>query len=258
MEEDIRSHIQVALACDLIYLEYQPQLNSVNKVVGVEALVRMTGIHGIIAPDQFISIAERSGQIDDVGNCVLTKACQQLKEWQINGIVDDLFTMSINVSGEQLDNINFNTSVCDVLNELELDPRNIVLELTESALINDVNIAKLHKFACNGIQISIDDFGTGYSSLSRLKHLPINEIKIDKVFVNDIAESSEDVAIMTAMYQLTKALNLHTVVEGVEEEKQLEILQEIGFKCFQGYYFSKPKNAEDVAEFIKQANSSHY
>jgi len=132
------------------------------------------------------------------------------------------------------------------------------LELVESSMIDDLNIAKIYHLSAAGFKISIDDFGTGYSSFGRLKLLPVHEIKIDKMFVDDITKTHQDVALITAMHQLTGALNKFTVVEGVENEQQYEILRDIGFVCFQGYFFSRAESPEELFETISLINSLHF
>jgi len=168
------------------------------------------------------------------------------------------YKASINVAGEQLQDKEFCATVHQIIEDAEIEPNQITLELVESSMIDDTNIAKIYHLSAEGFNISIDDFGTGYSSFGRLKLLPVQEIKIDKMFVDDITKTEQDVALITAMYQLTRALSKFTIVEGVENESQYKMLREIGFTCFQGYFFSKAETAKDLFETISLINSLHF
>jgi len=202
----------------------------------------------------FIPIAEGSDQIIRLGLYVLIESCRQLNEWIDSGMVNNEFTMSVNISAKHLNDADCITDILSIIKETGVPPNQLCLEITESIFLEDVNIAVLDRLAHEKIKISIDDFGTGYSSLARLKFLPIDEVKIDKLFINDINKSSADIAMMTALNQLTNALNLYCIVEGVESNEQLFILIGIGFTHFQGHFFSEAVPGNQLTEIIKLAN----
>jgi EAL domain-containing protein (putative c-di-GMP-specific phosphodiesterase class I) len=238
MSAAMQNHIKIALEKGKFFVQYQPQLDMNGRCVGVEALVRMNSRTGIIPPTHFISVAERSGQIINIGCFVLKTACAQLKTWQDAEIVDDTFTMSINVCSAQIANPNFNAHITKAIQDTGVNLQNIVLELTESAMLSDTNVAKLHRISAAGARIAIDDFGTGYSSLSRLKWLPFNEIKIDRSFIQDLEKNLSDAAVLLGVKIIADALGLIVVVEGVETVHQFEILKGLGFQHYQGFYFA--------------------
>lgn len=258
MDKLIAQYIDEAINNDLVEIKYQPQFaiqGKYFKIVGVEALLRPeTHICHI---EKFLGVAVESKQIIDLGYWVLRKTTKQLRAWVDDGIVTSSFTMSVNVAGEQLQDENFCANVMEILADVEIRPHQLTLELTETSIIDDVNIAKISRLTNEGINISIDDFGTGYSSLARLKFLPVQEIKVDKMFVDDITKTEKDVALITAIHQLTYALNKFTIVEGVESKCQFELLRKIGFTCFQGYYFSEALTVPELEEMVSLIGSLH-
>ncbi len=257
MRETIKKQLNQALSNNSLDVLYQIQNTHINNkfiITGVEALCRLSSENGPVSPDLFISVAEDSNQIVELGSYVLNSACKQLRKWLDDGIVDDTFTMSVNVSAKQLDNRHCITDMLNIIKLYNIPYEQICLEITESSFIEDINLAILHRLAHNGIKISIDDFGTGLSSLARLKFLPLKEIKIDKLFINDITHSTSDIAMMTALHQLSNALSLSCIVEGIETNEQLFILIGIGFTNFQGYFFSEPGTSEETTKLIKLTN----
>lgn len=257
--EHISKYIDTAIKTDAFEIHYQPQFCLVGgcyEVTGVEALLRPdTNVCHI---DKLLHVAIETNQIVELGYWIMNKVAHQLREWVDENLVTNTFTASINVAGEQLADPNFCATVHDIIEEAEIKPEQITIELVESSLIDDTNIAKIYHLSAEGFNISIDDFGTGYSSFGRLKLLPVQEIKIDKMFVDDITKTQQDIALITAMFQLTTALSKFTIVEGVENEAQYEMLREIGFVCFQGYFFSKPMPADELFETITLINSLHF
>lgn len=233
MYEDIQSNY--------FYLLYQPVVDiSTNKVIGAEALVRWGSPKlGNVFPDEFISIAEETGLIVPLGRYIMKKACHQFKNWKNKYHIDNFVKISINVSPQQFIQKDFINDVINVIEENGINPNHIYLELTESIIINDIQetIDKMNTLRGMGINISMDDFGTGYSSLSYLKKLPFNILKIDKSFVNDIAE---DTTLIRTMLSIAKDFNMKVVAEGVETFNQLQFLKDNDCEYFQGYYFSKP------------------
>ena len=258
MDKTVAQYIRTALDQDLFEIYYQPQFclaGACYEIIGAESLLRVdTSVCHI---DTLIDVAIRTDMVVDLGYYIIEKVARQLRTWLDNNVVTSKFTVSINVAGEQLQDKYFCETVASILENAEIAPEQITLELTESSLIDDRNIAKIYKLVSAGFTVSIDDFGTGYSSLGRLKVLPIQEIKIDKMFVDDITKTDQDVALITALYQLTSALNKFTIVEGVENRCQYNMLREIGFECFQGYFFNKAESAEDFAELFTLVGSLH-
>lgn len=257
--EHISKYIADSIKTDGLEIHYQPQFCLIGgcfEVTGVEALLRPdTSICHI---ETLIAVAIETHQIVELGYWIIKKVATQLRQWVDQKLVTSTFTAAINVSGEQLADAQFCQTVYQIITDAEIDPSQITIELTESSIIDDANIAKIYHLSAVGFTISIDDFGTGYSSFGRLKLLPVQEIKIDKMFVDDITKTTQDVALITALFQLTVALSKFTIVEGVENESQYNMLREIGFTCFQGYFFSMAESASDIAETISLINSLHY
>ncbi len=232
---------------------YQPKIDTKTlRITGLEGLLRWNSKEkGVLSPAKFIPIAEKTGLIIPIGNWVLLQACKQIKKWQD----DKLYTgnISVNISGVQLDNKNFVNSIKHVLKESGLSPYYLDLEVTESVLMNDLKhwSNTLDEIRDIGIDISIDDFGTGYSSLSYLRELPVDELKIDKSFIDDIPGDKDACAIVKSIISLAKTLSYKTVAEGVEKKEQQKYLVENGCDIIQGYYYSKPLSATDMEDFLK-------
>lgn len=223
-------------------LWYQTQFNASEDVYGAEALLRWRHpSKGLIPPSDFIPLAERSSFIVDLGRWILDNACLQLSRWQ-DKISNKHFTLSVNVSVQQLRQDNFVEEVLQSIQRHNVARGKLVLELTEGVLdeTNDIISRGLHALRESGILISLDDFGTGYSSLSRLKRMPFDEIKIDKSFINEIPHNEDDSAIVMAILELGKAMRMRVVAEGVETAEQLSFLKRNGCQAFQGYYYSVP------------------
>lgn len=259
MNENISEYIDKCIEKNAINLFFQPQYcyeNSNINIIGVEVLIRPDP--KICHIDRLIKIATQTKKISDFGYVIFDKALSILSEWIDKKYVSSSFTMSINISGAQLKDKHFVSKISSIIEKYDIEYHQIILEITESSIVDDINVAKLYQLSKKGIKISIDDFGTGYSSLSRLKFLPINEIKIDKIFVDDITRTDQDKALITAIFQLTKALNKFVIVEGIEKHSQLDILRDIGFTCFQGFLFSEPENKDEVISTIKLINSLHF
>jgi len=259
MDKIIKQYIADTIKKDLVEIKYQPQFEYCGegdfRIVGTEALLRPDT--DICHVDKFLATAVKSKQIVDLGYWLLRKSLLQLREWRDQNIVTSTFSMSVNVAAEQLQDNDFCKTVMEILYDCEIEPEQLTLELTETSMINDINIIKISRLTGLGVRVSIDDFGTGYSSLARLKLLPVNEIKVDKMFVDDITKTEQDIALITAIYQLTHALNKFTVVEGVESNCQYLLLREIGFTCFQGFYFSEAVPAKELSEIVNLVNSLH-
>ncbi len=236
------------------YLMYQPKVcSSSGRLTGIEALVRWQHPDkGFISPAEFIPVAEQSGLIVEIGHWILLQACSQTKRWIESGFSD--MVCAVNISPLQFLQLDFLSSVREVLNETGLPPENLELEITEGVLMNDVtrSIQILNDISRMGIKISIDDFGTGYSSLAYLKSFSIDKLKIDKSFIDNITMHGADQSIVKAVIDLAKNLSLKVIAEGVETEEQLDLLIEYGCDEIQGYYFSKPLLPENLLEFAER------
>ncbi len=235
------------------FLCYQPKvLVDGLELAGMEALVRWRRPgEGIIPPDMFIGVAEENGMILRLGGWVLHEACRQNKAWQDAGLLR--VPVSVNISARQLMEKTFVEQVLSVLDSTGLEPGYLELELTESAIManSEDTVQKLIRLKGYGIAIAVDDFGTGYSSLSYLKHLPIDTIKVDRSFVRDLVNDSDDAAIVEATIAMAHAMNLQVVAEGVESFEQLEFLGQQSCNQAQGYYFSRPLEAAAFEEYLQ-------
>lgn len=250
MEADLHE----AIALGQFYLHYQPQVDSAGVVIGAEALIRW--VHpqrGLIAPGQFIALAEETGLIGDLGKWVLLSACAQLSRWTLHPRLS-LLTISVNVSSHQFRQTEFVDQVTKILSDSGADPRRLKLELTESIMVRNVDnvIAKMNDLKGKGIAFSLDDFGTGYSSLSYLKRLPMDELKIDRGFVRDILIDPNDAAIAKMVVALAQSMGLEVIAEGVETQAQRDFLAGLGCRNYQGYLFSRPLPIEAFEAFAKR------
>ena len=245
---------QVALERDLrdgmdagqLRLHLQVQVDSAGAPIGAEALVRWAHPQrGLVSPAEFIPMAESTGLIHPLGRWVLQQACERLHAWQHRPGLD-LLTLSVNVSARQIHDPMFVDLVTETLARTGADPRRLKLELTESVMAINVDdvIAKMVALRAAGVGIAMDDFGTGYSSLSYLKHLPLDQLKIDQSFVRDVLRNANDAAIANVIISLGHRLGLTVVAEGVETPEQLHFLRANGCLHFQGYLFGRPKDAD--------------
>jgi diguanylate cyclase (GGDEF)-like protein/PAS domain S-box-containing protein len=240
----ITADLRHALARDEFVLEYQPKVNLVSgAITGVEALIRWRHpSRGLLFPLQFIQIAEDCGLIVQIGQWVLRTACIQAQTWLAAEL--RFGTMAVNISAVEFRNDQFFDGVCGILKDTGLAPRYLELELTETAVMRNFEATSivLHSLSAMGIRIAVDDFGTGYSNLSYLKRFPINTLKLDKSFVQDISESPNIATIVRSVIHMGRSLHLQVVAEGVENAQQLKFLQAYDCGEGQGYYFSKPVN----------------
>lgn len=248
MEVELRR----ALERDEFQLYFQPQIAvKTGEFVGMEALIRWDSkTLGRVSPADFIPIAEDSGLIVPIGEWILRAAAEQCKRWERSGL--DPFTVSVNISAPQFRRSNLLQVVSTVLTQCHLDARWLGLEITESSIMKhaEQTIQTLVDLRELGVAIAIDDFGTGYSSLSYLKRFPVNKIKVDQSFVRDISSDPNDAAIVSAVVAMSKQLGIRTIAEGVETAEQLAFLSRLECDEYQGYYFSKPIPAAEVAPLI--------
>ncbi|WP_282259516.1 bifunctional diguanylate cyclase/phosphodiesterase [Stenotrophomonas sp. PS02301] len=235
-----------AIGSEQLFLHYQPKTRVAGQSIsGAEALIRWRHPQqGLIPPDRFIRLAERSGVINEIGRWALDEACRQLRVWHDAG--HDGWTVSVNLSPVQFASPNLLKEVREALQTHRIEPRRLILEITENTVMRDTeaSLTLLQAMAALGVGISIDDFGTGYSSLLYLKRLPATEIKIDHAFVRDLENSSEDVVIVSAIVALGHALDMDIVAEGVETAGQRAYLERLGCDYLQGYLLGRPVDAQ--------------
>jgi len=250
----IESALRTALERREFELHYQPQVDSSSgRIMGMEALIRWRHPEmGMVAPNRFIPLAEETGQILAVGHWVLRTACRQLRDWQREGRKQ--LRIAVNVSARQLAEPDFVQGVADVLADTGLAPHCLELELTESAVMNDVAhaMAVMHALKKLGVKLAIDDFGTGYSSLAHLKRFEIDVLKIDQTFVRDLTVDPDDAAIVTTIIALAGNLGLEVISEGVETQEQLDFLRRHGCRHMQGYLFGRPLPAAGFLALLEQ------
>ena len=228
-------------------LYYQVQTDAERNVIGAEALLRWYHPEmGFVSPAEFIPVAERSDLIVSIGKWVLQTACQQLKTWSAIAEYQHL-VLAVNVSGLQISKASFVNDIKQLILTHQINPERLKLELTESLLVEQIDQVSLKIIELRemGVQVSLDDFGTGYSSLAYLKHLPVSQIKIDQSFVKSLTSGSGEEAIVRTVLSLGGAFNFEVIAEGVETEKQFELLKSLGCKLFQGYLLGHPKPLSD-------------
>ncbi|MDD1017843.1 EAL domain-containing protein [Pseudomonas sp. TNT2022 ID1048] len=249
--QDLRN----ALEHQQFRLYYQPKFDASNgRPVGAEALLRWEHPqHGLLLPDKFIELAEKSGLIIAIGDWVLQEACRQMREWYVLGYTH--WRIAVNLSALQFCHVGLVKSVQEALQRYQLPANNLTLEITETTAMNDADVSMivLQQLADMGVDLSIDDFGTGYSSLMYLKRLPANELKIDRGFVRDLEHDSDDAAIVSAIVALGQALGLRIVAEGVETGVQQTFLTQLGCDSLQGYYLGQPLPPEGFMQGIQLA-----
>jgi diguanylate cyclase (GGDEF)-like protein len=248
LEMDLRK----ALVGKEFELHYQPLVDlKSNEVNGFEALLRWNHPkRGLISPADFIPIAEETGLIVPLGEWVLKAACYEAIDWPDN------IKVAVNLSPAQLNNRNLLSVVTAALAETGMPARKLQLEITETVLLQNTfaTLATLHELRKLGVQIALDDFGTGYSSLSYLRSFPFDKIKIDQSFIQDLSNGAEPVAIVQAVANLAKCLNMVSTAEGVETQQQMDILQSMGCTEMQGYLFSRARPASEIRQFFNQKN----
>jgi diguanylate cyclase (GGDEF)-like protein/PAS domain S-box-containing protein len=244
----LESALSLALLNHELYFNYQPIVNVDKQVIAAEVLLRWSHpTLGNVSPAEFIPIAEKTNQIIKIGHWVLAQACQQLKIWEADPALSQI-KLSVNISAKQFLYINFVQELREILAKTAINPDQLKLELTETAVIDNIDdvINKMKVLKQMGVRISLDDFGIGHSSLVYLKKLPVTQIKIDQSFVHDVLTDSNDAAIIQMVLAVGKTIHCDIVAEGVEQIEQYDLLRSFGCDYFQGYYFSRPT---DVASF---------
>ncbi len=250
LEADLRR----ALERQEFRVYYQPVIHlDTGKIVEVEALVRWQHpLRGLVPPLDFIPLAEETGLIMPLGQWILEQACKQLRVWHLQYPSDPPLVVGVNLSAKQFQQSQLEDKIAAILQEQNLEPGSLKLEITESAILRntDANLDLLRKLNDLGVQLAIDDFGTGFSALNYLKQFPVDTLKIDRGFVNGLGSNPEDTAIVHAIIAFAKALNLGITAEGIETANQLAILRELNCDRGQGYYFSKPLPSEAIDHLL--------
>jgi diguanylate cyclase (GGDEF)-like protein len=251
---ETETQLRRALAEGQLRVHYQPILARAGSAPGsvgaVEALVRWEHpTRGLVLPAEFVTIAEDTGLIVPLGEWVLEEACRQVVAWDVQGT---RLSVSVNVSGVQITQPDVVSRVAAVLDRTGVDPSRVALEMTESVLMRDAEetLSVLRALKDLGVRLHVDDFGTGYSSLSYLKRFPVDAVKVDRSFVDGLANDPEDIAIVEAIISLAHTLGIEVIAEGVESLPQLQALQAMGCESAQGYLFSRPVPAQDVARTL--------
>jgi EAL domain-containing protein (putative c-di-GMP-specific phosphodiesterase class I) len=244
----LKGDLAGALERNELVLLYQPILDLASgDLVGVEALLRWQHPErGTVGPEELIPLAEETSLIIPIGRWVLETACRQAIAWEVAGV--GRLTMSVNVSGRQLQQPGFVHDVAEVLALTSIEPERLTLELTESVLMHDAEAAAatLDELKGLGVRLAIDDFGTGYSSLAYLRRFPMDELKIDRSFVASMADGPGQVAVVLSIIKLGETLHLETVAEGIEQQSQLRHLQLLGAARGQGFFFARPLTPEAI------------
>ena len=247
----IEAELRTAIKEKQFLLFYQPQIDR-GVVTGVEALVRWNHpVRSIVLPGEFIHVAEETGMIVPLGEWVLETACRQIAAWA-NARQTAHLMISVNISARQFRQPDFVERVLAIVNETGANPNNLKLELTESMLVESIDdlIEKMTVLKHHGLRFSLDDFGTGYSSLSYLRRLPIDQLKIDRSFVQNAFGDAGSGAIVQTVITLGQALSLPVIAEGVETEEQREFLASRGCHAYQGFLFSRPVPVEEFERLL--------
>lgn len=251
IEHDLYS----AITNNELFLVYQPKVTPEGKVLSMEALIRWKHPDkGIISPADFIPIAEESDLIIDLGKWVIEQAISFINRWDKLEIPSHC-TLSINISPRHFESNYFADDFLNKLQKLKKSNKTLVIEITESSVISnlDRSIAKMEKLIQKGLNFSMDDFGSGYSSLSHLKEIPISEIKIDRSFIENIIHDEKNKAILEAIINIAERFKYKLVIEGVETKEQVDLLNSLGGKIYQGFYFSRPLSEEEAVKFISNS-----
>jgi len=246
--------LQRAINAREFVMHYQPIINLEDgELVSLEALVRWHHpVHGLLLPNDFIPLAEETGLIVSLGRWILQEACQQARLWQLRHPAAKNMRMGVNISARQFQHDDLVNDVSFALQEAGLDAHSLVLEITESLLVQNAEsiVARMRELKDLGVSFAIDDFGTGYSSLSYLRDFPIDILKLDKSFIDDVGKSTENGALAETIVKLGKNLNLETIAEGIEESCQLDALRSFGCQFGQGFFLAKPLPSKEISELL--------
>lgn len=249
-ENSMVQDLRLALAKEQFELFYQPQIDSSERLIGAEALLRWRHpVLGYVPTPDFIPAAENYGLMPEIGEWILTQGCKVLQDWSKKAETKDL-TLSINISADHFMQPTFEQTLIDLVLQYGINPSRLILEITENIALNNCAsmIEKMHFLSKNGIQLSLDDFGTGYSSLSYLQKMPIKQIKIDRSFVQAALEDKRSNKLVTGIIKIGLDLNLRVLVEGIETTEQFNTFKDNGCTEFQGYLWGCPKSLNDFME----------
>jgi len=250
----LENNLKKAMSLDQFEIYYQPKVDvNTNRIIGAEALIRWNHPEwGLVSPREFIPLAEETGLIVPMGTWIKQTVCKQLKEWQDGGI--KIVPVSVNISAKRFMQKDFITNVKRIIHENDLDSSLLEIEITETSLIENEEMAikVIRELRDIGIKVSLDDFGTGYSALSYLKHFKVDTIKIDRSFIQEIGENNRDELVVKGIIQLIQSLKINVIAEGVETEKQLHFLQEHKCNQVQGYLYSRPVKAEPFKNMLSK------
>ncbi|PKI16246.1 sensor domain-containing phosphodiesterase [Colwellia sp. 12G3] len=251
-QTELKNDIVRAIACDEFCAYFQPQISTIGKVIGAEALIRWNHpSKGLIAPNDFIPIAEQYGLMNKLQNIVLHDICVLINRLSAENIIDESFSVSINISHCQFCSSNLKSELINTINDFNIRPSQIKLEITESMLSANIESStqQMNELKEEGFTFSIDDFGTGYSCLTHLSAFPVNELKIDKSFIDNVLDDGKGFRIVQAIIKLANSLNMSVVAEGVEASEQFEILKAIHIDSIQGYLIAKPMIQNDYVKW---------
>ncbi len=247
----IERNLHAAIAKNELSLQYQPQISNDNKLIGAEALIRWQNVDlGIVSPVDFIPIAEETGLIFSIGQWTIATVCAQIRQWDLENI--HIPYIAINISAKQFHHDDFVSILDHTVFEHQITADRIILELTERVFLGNLEEVsdKMKVLKHKGFKFSIDDFGTGYSSLTHLKLLPFDQLKIDQTFIRDMINHPSDVEIVKAIIVMAKGLGLDLIADGVETHKHLIYLSGFGCQNYQGFYFSKPIDTEQLSDYV--------
>jgi EAL domain-containing protein (putative c-di-GMP-specific phosphodiesterase class I) len=241
-----------------LVLHYQPIINlKTRRLTGFEVLVRWNHpTRGLLLPLEFISLAEESGQINVMGEWILRESCREMRILQDRHQTEPPLKLSVNISGRQFMQYDLADKVTGILKETGLDPRTLVLEITESMLMENVaaSAETMNRLRDLGVHLHIDDFGTGYSSLSYLHRFPINALKIDRTFISKLSSNGENQEIILSILSLAKSLNFEVIAEGVEMTHQLSTMEGLHCQFGQGFLFAQPMGMRELEVWAKKEN----
>ena len=258
---ELKADLQRAIEHQEYRLHYQPviELES-GRIVGVEALIRwIHPVRGVVPPLDFIPLAEETGLIVPIGRWVLREACRHAVELQERFPSDPPIHMAVNLSVRQIARPELVEEVREILVDTGLDPHSLILEITESVMMQDMDLSieRLGHLKQLGVQLAVDDFGTGYSSLNYIRRFPVDILKVDKSFIDGVNGGGEASALTEAVIKLAGILNLRPVAEGIERADQLHRLLELRCEMGQGYYFAKPLRSDELAALLEERTAMH-
>jgi EAL domain-containing protein (putative c-di-GMP-specific phosphodiesterase class I) len=257
---EVESELRTALDENQFMLYYQPTIDlQTGRLTGVEALVRWQHPRrGVVPPMEFIPLAEESGLIVPLGQWAIREACRQVRIWQKEIPADEPIALNVNLSARQLRHTNIVADIADALDDSGLLPSRLILEITESVLMIDTTatLNRLFQLKSLGVRLAIDDFGTGYSSFAYLRRFPVDIIKIDKSFVDGVANEPTASALVDAMIRIGKTLRLETVAEGIERTEQADCLRTLKCDIGQGYLFSRPLPSDAITTLLRDRSTN--